>query len=94
MHEKKHVDWRFLVQDLSQMLSPGKKSPHEHLRGRMETIDFQLAQLIDNNPAIGAFASAKEFAEREVDNVAGQMICNKPTELTIVHNARKSTTQG
>lgn len=73
MHERKYVDWRFLVQDLWQMLSPGKKNPHEHLRGHMEMIDFQLAQLIDNNPTIGGFASAKEFAGRDVDNVAGRV---------------------
>lgn len=59
VHERKHLDSRFLVQDLRQMLSPGTKNPHERLRGHMEMIDFQLAQWIDNNPTMGALASAK-----------------------------------
>lgn len=54
---------------MQDLLSPGKKSPHEHLRGHMEMIDFQLVQLIDNNPTIGALASAKEFAGGDVNNV-------------------------
>lgn len=68
------MDWRSLVRDLWQMLWPGKKNPHERLRGHMEMIDFQLAQWIDNNPTIGAFESARKFAGGEVvyieENVA------------------------
>lgn len=66
----------------------------------MEMIDFQLAQWIDNNPTIGAFESARKFAGGEVvyieENVAvrGRVFSGKRTELTIVHNARNSTTQG
>lgn len=54
------------MQDLWQMLWPGKKNPPERLRGHMEMIDPQLAQWIDNNPTIGALESAREFAEREI----------------------------
>lgn len=50
------------MQDLWQMLWPGKKNPHERLKGHMEMIDFQLAQWIDNNPTIGALESASKFA--------------------------------
>lgn len=67
VHERKLVGWRFLVQGL---LSHGKKNLHEHLRGRMGMIDFQLVQLIDNNPTIGALASTEGLAGRGVDNVA------------------------